>query len=312
MQRISQDAWLLSQGISCLSAEEFHTSWWHHQRVQAEAHLGAFTSDLLYSWLLHFSSLCWGWGHRHPKRSLSSTPGFMLFSSRLFGHIGQGYSHEWQALSRKPSLFSIYPFLKLPKIYERRENKQSRKFWRSMVVAWFSEIWSLQRLFAGLDSLKINLKYLTLIFWHLWVPWGNQATPGNMCTKAVTIFWGYVAMCSCLFKASFELWMRCRDRKPCNTIAHYVNKTHKEAPSKSELVFSLTFHGCGFSLNKHRSSCVVIWRENPVGTLLLWTISSIFLAYNFHHPHPWTFLLSPAKINPYFCCIFPDPKAIGY
>lgn len=91
------------------------------ERVQAEAQLGTFTSDLLHSQLLHFSSLHWGWGHRRSKRSLSSTSGFTLFSSRLFGHINQGYFHEWHALTPKP-------ILKLPKIYERREKKQSRKF----------------------------------------------------------------------------------------------------------------------------------------------------------------------------------------
>lgn len=66
--------------------------------------------------LLPCSSLHWGWGHRYPKRSLSSTSGFELFGSRLFRSVGQGYFHEWHALSHKPSLSSIYPILKLPKI----------------------------------------------------------------------------------------------------------------------------------------------------------------------------------------------------
>lgn len=129
--------------------------------------------------------------------------------------------------------------------------RQNRKFWRSMIAAWF---------FRGVKPPE-----------DLGRPWLPQNKPliisyrsfdtcgylvkirlsqGTRVQKQSLFFVGYADMCSCLFKESFELWMRCTDRKCCDAVANYANITCKEAPSNSDLVCVLSKFPSAWILTK--------------------------------------------------------------
>lgn len=73
---------------------------------------------------------------------------------------------------------------------------------------------------------------------------------GTRAQKLFLFFVGYAATYNCLFKASFELSVRCPDRKCCNAVANYVNITHKEVPSNSNLVCVLSKFPSAWILTK--------------------------------------------------------------